>query len=292
MENRFTQFHPLVSFLFYTGAISIFILMLHPIFLSIGFVFVLTINFVHDRFNGLRHWSFFIVTSFLLMVILNPLFNERGRHVLFEVADHRFTFEAVMYGGMNALSLIGVLAIFSSYNVIMTPNKLLYLFSKLLPQFAVLLMLTLRFIPVMRRRMEEISIIQKSKGILVTDGKWREKVKTGMLFVQALLTFSLEEAIQTADSMKARGFGQERRSTYEYFRFKNADVFAIAYLLMIFSVILYGRIGGYGFLKVYPLMESWKLTIMDSTTLVFFLLFLSFPLLVEAGGSFRWHLSK
>lgn len=292
MENRFSQFHPLVSFLFYLGAISLFILMLHPIFLGIGFVVILLINFAHDRFEGLKHWSFFIVTSFLLMVVLNPLFNERGLHVLFTIANHRFTLESVMYGGMNALSLIGVLAIFISYNVIMKPNKLLFLFSKFLPQFAVLLMLTLRFIPLMRRRMEEISVIQKSKGISVTNGKWKEKVKTGMLFVQALLTFSLEEAIQTADSMKARGFGEERRSSYEYFRFKTADVFAMVYLIIIFMVILYGRNSGYGFLTVYPVMESSKLTLLDSTTLVFFLLFLSFPLLVEAGGWFRWHISN
>jgi energy-coupling factor transport system permease protein len=233
-----------------------------------------------------------MITTGLLIVILNPLFNERGIHVLFEIGQHRFTLEAVIYGGMSALSIIGVLALFVSYNEIMTPNKLLFLFSKFMPQFAMLLMLTLRFIPLMKRRLAEISVIQMSKGISVTHGKWMGRVKAAMQYIQILLTYSLEEAIQTADSMKARGYGQGNRSSYEYFRFKKMDGLALFYLIVLFLLILNGRFSGYGFLNVYPIMESWQLTKMDIATLIFYLLFLSFPLLTEIGGMFRWRLSK
>lgn len=292
MGNRFERFHPLVSFLFYAGSISLIILMLHPIFLCIAFIIILAINYSHDRLMGVRHWLLFIIATLILMVLLNPLFNERGRHVLFEIAKHRFTAEAFLYGGMNALSLIGVIVLFVSFNVVMKPNKLLFLFSKFLPQLGVLLMLTLRFIPLMRRRLEEISAIQTSKGISVSHGKWKTRVKTGMLYVQVLLTYSLEEAIQMADSMKARGYGQGTRSSYEYFKLRRIDVLAILYLIVLLGLVIYGRIFGYGYLIVYPLMESWQLSGMDLVMLVFYMLFLSFPLLVEVGEMFQWRLSN
>ncbi|MBT2658208.1 energy-coupling factor transporter transmembrane protein EcfT [Bacillus sp. ISL-18] len=292
MRLRFDRFHPLVPFLFYAGAVSLVILMLHPLFLVISIAVVFLINILHDRLNGLRRWSFFILTTFVLMVMMNPLFNERGRHLIVEINQHRVTVEAVVYGGMNALSIIGILAIFVSYNVIMTPNKLLYLFAKILPQFAVLLMLTLRFIPLMRRRLEEIAVVQRSKGLSVTHGSWRERAKLGMLYVQTLLTFSLEEAIQTADSMKARGYGRGPRSSYEYFKMNQADGIAIIYLLGLLSFILVERVSGYGFLTIYPLMETWHLSLMDTAVLISYTLFLSFPLLVETGGMFRWRLSN
>ncbi|PLS07223.1 energy-coupling factor transporter transmembrane component T [Neobacillus cucumis] len=292
MKTWFDRFHPLVTFLFYAGAVSLLILMLHPLFLVISMGVVVFINILHDHLGGLRRWSFFMIITFLLMLIMNPLFNERGRHLLFEINQHRITAEAVIYGGMNALSIIGIIALFVSYNVIMTPNKLLFLFAKILPQFAVLLMLTLRFIPLMRRRLEEISVVQRSKGLSVSHGNLRSRAKTGMLYVQTLLTFSLEEAIQTADSMKARGYGEGTRSSYEYFKINQADVLAIIYLLSLFGFIFFGWVSGYGVLTVYPIMEFWHLSLMDTLVLICYTMFLSFPILVEAGGPFRWRLSN
>ncbi|MDP4086972.1 MAG: energy-coupling factor transporter transmembrane component T [Bacillota bacterium] len=292
MPNQFERFHPLVTFSFYAGALSLLILMLHPVFLGTAIVVILAINYRQDHLSGVRRWLIFMMTTGLLIVIFNPLFNERGRHVLFEMGQRRFTLEAVTYGGMNALSIIGVLALFISYNEIMTPNKLLFLFSKFMPQFAILLMLTLRFIPLMKRRLAEISVIQMSKGISVTHGKWKGRVKAAMQYIQILLTYSLEEAIQTADSMKARGYGSGIRTSYEYFRFKKMDGLALFYLVMLFLLILNGRFSGYGFLNVYPIMESCQLTKMDTFTLTLFLFFLSFPLLTEIGGVFRCRLSK
>lgn len=292
MGNRFNRYHPLITFFYYAGAIVLLFLMLHPIFLAVGFLCILVINFMHDRLQGIRRWFLLIIISVFFMMFLNPLFNERGRHILFEINHHRFTLEAVTYGGMNGLSLIGVIILFISYNIVMTPNKLLFLFSRFLPQFSVLLMLTLRFIPLMRRRIEEISYIQRSKGISVKAGKWKTKWKTAMLYVQVLLTFSLEEAIQTADSMKARGYGQGARTSYEYFRFKRSDTSAILYLAILFALVVTGRIYGYGYLTVYPLMEIWDLSLNDFRILICYFLFISFPILVEAGEKIRWRLSN
>jgi len=172
MDLRFSRFHPLVSFLYYIGAVALVITMLHPMFLLAGLAVILLVNYLHDQMQGLKRWKWLMVTTFVLLLLFNPLFNQRGRHLLFVLGDHRVTLESVLYGGMNALSIIAILALFVSYNIIMSPNKLLFLFSKFLPQFAVLLMLTLRFIPLMRRRVEEISLIQTSKGISITEGTW------------------------------------------------------------------------------------------------------------------------
>lgn len=292
MKSRFERFHPLVSFLYYAGSIALLILMLHPIFLGIAVIIICLINVIHDRLSGIRRWLLFIVTTFFLMLIMNPMFNERGQHLLFAINEHRITVEAVVYGGMNAMSIITILALFVSFNVIMTPNKLLFLFSKILPQFAVLLMLTLRFIPLMRRRLEEITVVQRSKGITVSQGNWRTRVKTGMQYVQTLLTYSLEEAIQTADSMKARGYGQGARSSYEYFKIRKSDVITILFLIALFCFILVGRLSGFGYLTIYPIMEAWQLPWAEANVLFCYIIFLSFPLIVEAGGWFQWHLSN
>jgi energy-coupling factor transport system permease protein len=292
MIDRFERFHPFVTFAYYTGTLSLFIIMLHPLFLMIGLLIILAVNYVKDRLRGVARWLLFMITTGLFIMIMNPLFNQRGLHVLFRVSHHRITLEAVVYGATNALLVITVMALFVSYNEVMTPNKLLYLFSKFLPQFAVLLMLTLRFIPLMRRRLAEISAIQMSKGLSIAHGPWKEKIQTSMLYVQVLLVHSLEEALQTADSMNARGYGQGGRTTYEYFHFEKRDLFALLYLVIFFFAVMYGRINGYGYLTIYPVMESLKLSTIDTILLVFYCFFISFPLLVETGGYLKWRLSN
>lgn len=292
MKKPFKQLHPLVLFLYYAGSLTILIMMLHPLFLGFALCVILAINFFEDRFKELSRWLIFMLTTGLFIVLLNPLFNERGRHVLFIALGHRITLEAVVYGGMNALLIICVMALFVSYNEVMTPNKLLYLFSGFLPQFAILLMLTLRFIPLMRRRLAEISAIQTSKGLSVVYGRWKDKVKNGMIYIQVLLVHSLEEAIQTADSMKARGYGQGKRSTYEFFLFQKKDFYSALFLAVLFLLLICGRSFGYGLLTIYPIMENWQLSFKEYIIFYFYLIYLSFPLLIELGGHIKWRLSN
>lgn len=290
MKRRFHAFHPVVTFCYYVGAIALVMVHLHPIFLVIALSILIALHFYYDRFNNVKPWLFFMLTTGILITLINPLFNERGRHVLMEIMEHRVTLEASLYGVMSALSIICVLMLFISYNEVMTPNKLLFLFSKFLPQFAILLMLTLRFIPLMRRRLEEIAAVQVSKGISVNQGSWKERLQNALLYVQVLLTYSLEEAIQTADSMKARGYGKSKRSTYEYFRLNKQDILTILYLVILFSISVYGRFNGFGTLAIYPLMESIGLAPLENFILFVYILFLSFPLFVEIGEAVRWRL--
>ncbi|MDG5789829.1 energy-coupling factor transporter transmembrane component T [Evansella sp. AB-P1] len=290
MIQRFDQLHPFVSFFYYFGAIVLLMLLQHPISLSFAFLIIVSIHIAYDKCKSLRQWVPFIFITGLFILLLNPIFNERGRHVVVEILGHRVTLEALVYGGMTGLTIMGIIALFVSYNEVMTPNKLLFLFSKIMPQFAVLLMLTLRFIPLMKRRLDDISTIQQSKGITVVEGPWKNKVKNGLMYVQVLLTYSLEEAIQTADSMKSREYGKHKRSSYEYFRFRSMDVFAIILLCSFLVISIVGRMNGHVYLNVYPVMDSMYMTSLDMTFLLLFCLYLAFPILVQVGGYIRWHL--
>ena len=71
------------------------------------------------------------------------------------------------------------------------------------------------------RRLQKITLVQKTKGVQVDAGSIVERVKNGMQLLQVLLICSLEDALQTADSMQARGF-VTKRTTYIRYRMENA----------------------------------------------------------------------
>lgn len=290
MIAQFSDFHPFVTFFYYMSAVVLIMVFQHPLLLAIIFFIIVVIHFFEDRCRSIKKWLVLILISGGMIFIINPLFNDRGRHVLFEVLGQRFTLEATLYGATMAIAIMAIISLFVSYNEVMAPNKLLFLFSKILPRFAVVLMLTLRFIPLMKRRLDEISAVQQSKGLTLTDGIWRKKGQNGLLYVQVLLTYSLEEAIQTADSMNAREYGKHKRSSYEHFRFKLTDGLALTFLVLLLAAGLVGRSQGYGNLVIFPVMGQVTLDFMDWLYGAFVFLFLFFPLLVKGGSYLKWRL--
>ena len=101
-------------------------------------------------------------------------------------------------------------------------------------------MLALRFIPLFRKRLADIRDVQETKGISIKQGTVRTRARNGMYLLQILLTYSLEKAMQTADSMTARGYGLRKRSKYRLFPWKKRDTFGLIYLIVFFMIILTG----------------------------------------------------
>ena len=70
--------------------------------------------------------------------------------------------------------------------------------------------------------------------------------------LSALLGMSMENAVQTADSMKARGFGARHRTTFHLFRFDARDARTLALILTLSGICVVARCYGHGYMEYYP----------------------------------------
>ncbi len=100
----------------------------------------------------------------LIIFISNPLLTSRGRTILFYFRDLPVTLEAIAYGALFAMSLLAVLIGFIGYNSIVTPNRFLYLFARFAPRTVFVITVAMRFVPLLKRRIQEIIRVQKSQG--------------------------------------------------------------------------------------------------------------------------------
>jgi energy-coupling factor transport system permease protein len=228
----------------------------------------------------------------VVFLVINPLVNHRGTHILFYFQGNPIMLESVMEGIIYSLSIFSLLLLFGTYNQVVTAEKFLFLFSKWLPQWALLVMLCLRFVPLLKRRLNEIELVQRGKGLSIHNGTIRERSRSGLLFVQILLTWSLEEAIQTADSMAARGYGIQKRSKYSPYKIHKKDGAALVYLLCLGGLSLFGCWLGDGVLSIYPILEPVLLEGREWFYLVVFVLYIGFPLLLEGKEAYLWHCSQ
>jgi len=160
-----------------------------------------------------RGWSAFVKLGLILCafsVPANALFVHYGDIVLFSlprgwpVVGGPITLEAALFGLGNGLSLLALLLIFAVFNVAVPPAALLRLVPNFLHQAGITVAIAITFVPQMIMSAQEIREAQQVRG-----HRFRG-LRDLLPLLVPLLAGSLERAIQLAESMEARGFGNGR----------------------------------------------------------------------------------
>ena len=215
--DAFSQYHPLTNFLFFVGAIGFCVVFQHPAYLAVGIggaaVYYLLL---HGRVG--LHRLIGMLPVFLVVSGLNPLFNHYGSRVLFTVFGKPYTLEALYYGMALGAMFVGMLLWFGCYSAVLTSDKFVCLFGSLIPSLSLLLVMILRMIPNLTRRAGEIAAARKCIGKGLGEGATnREKISSGLKQLSALTDWALEGSILTADSMRSRGYGCAKRTSFQIY---------------------------------------------------------------------------
>ncbi|OKP94517.1 energy-coupling factor transporter transmembrane component T [Paenibacillus sp. P32E] len=292
MSSGFRSMHPSVALVYYAGLLLFAALLFHPLFLATeiaGLTFLLVLQ---GQGRGLLRGLPFYLLMAVSVAVLNPLFSHRGAHILFYFMDQPITLEAVLYGLMMMLVLLAVFILFISYNYTVTTDKFMYLFAAAAPRTTLLTLMTMRFVPLFQRRLRQITLIQRIRGVDTGKGSLRSRMRDGMTLLKVLLTWSLEEALQTADSMKARGYGIRKRSVYGIYKLDLQD----KAMLLLFTVSgwipLFFWMKGYGVLDIYPRMKPMHLGWADAAMYASFCVFVLTPLALEGKEKWLWRSSR
>ena len=94
--------------------------------------------------------------------------------------------------------------------------------------------------------------------------------------------------VEQVDSMKARGYGLRRRTTFHLFRFESGDRKFMLLLLLLGGSCIAGRCLGYGTMEFYPRMDS---IVNGAGDILFYLVFMAFmwlPGLMEWKEELLW----
>lgn len=292
MTGGFRALHPFPCLLYYVCIAVLSMLLLHPVFLFCSAALLGLTYFVYEPRRSAVNMMLLFLAMGVLWTMLNPLFTQRGEHVMFLLWGRRITWEAFAFGLTLMLSSLTIMFSFFSYRHVVTNDKFLYLFASFWPKGTMVTVMAMRFVPLFHARLRAVTAAQRTKGISLQQGSLRQRAAGGMSLLQVLLTWSLEEALQTADSMKARGYGVGRRSAYSPFRMRPGDWASVTFILAAAIYCVAGRLNGYGLLSIYPAMESWRLSGPDLAQLAVFLCLVAYPLWLEGKERLAWRFWK
>ncbi|MCB8817451.1 energy-coupling factor transporter transmembrane component T [Desulfosporosinus shakirovi] len=292
MNKAFASYHPAVSFSFFILILILSMLLMHPVLVGISLISACLFSWFLNGLKGLYLNFKFGLPMFLLVALANPLFNHRGKTVLFFFRDNPITLEATIYGLCSAASLVGIIVWFSCYNKVITSDKFLYIFAKVIPTIALLITMSIRMVYKLRVQLKMITAAQHAIGLAVGEGQVRQRIRRGMRMISILLSWSLEDGIETSDSMKARGYGLKNRSAFSLFKFSWRDGIVLGIIAGLGALCWAGYIAGYGVMRFYPALAPLKLSPPALGMYLCFFILALIPSLIELRENVKWHFYK
>ena len=128
-------------------------------------------------------------------------------------------------------------------------------------------------------------------GLFATDSV-PDKVRGGVRVFDSLVSWSMENSIDTADAMKARGYGLPGRTNFSLFRFRQRDVILLCIMGGFSAVILACfASGGFSF-YYYPYVAEIKTGAANIAQYLTVLAFMLIPGVIEAKEKVTWNFLK
>ena len=288
-DSEFSSFHPWVNLIYFLLAIGITMFSQSPWFLAatmiVAWMYSITLKGVKQIKMNL------LVTAWSVMVfsIVNALFSHNGATVLFYISGNRITLEAMIYGASVSLMFAAIVIWFSCFNVIMTAEKLIYIFGKAAPVLGLTLSMIFRYIPLLKARFQEIRLgqaclgrnMEKEKGLIAKTRQFGKEISI-------LISWSLESSIEGADSMEARGYGLRGRTSFHLYRFIPRDTVCLSVMLLFAAGTLFGIYKGKASAMFYPVYKASEFDAAALFSMICFMAMLAVPLVIDLYGEIRW----
>ncbi|GAB6181812.1 energy-coupling factor transporter transmembrane component T [Desulfotomaculum defluvii] len=282
--------HPAASLL-YLGTLFLLALCFSNPLYQVGLLLVLLLAIC--SVDGLEIWEKYLKLSLFLaipIVLINTLMGQNGKTIIWlgpsvpVVGQLTVSMEALYYSASMSIRLIEIVSVFCLFNLMVHPDKAMSLFSRFTGKSALVINMSTRLFPIMVREFERIKNVQRMRGVNFNKGNFIERINKYTSVVNILLLSSLENSMEMAESMQARGFGSGPRSCYVRNLLRPRDFICLISCVFALGISLWGLAHDCGTYTFYPLIGYLISGTASVIVLIVLVLCLSMPVMLSWGG--------
>lgn len=289
MKDAFSAYHPSVNFLYFGLVLLFSMCFMHPLCLMISLTAAFSWSVYLNGKRAVRFNLLFLLPAMLVMALVNPVFCHEGVTILAYLPNgNPLTLEAIVYGFASAALLASVMCWFSCYNAVMTSDKFVCLFGRIIPSLSLLLSMCLRFVPKFKAQIKEVSNAQRCVGRDASNGKLLLRARHAIHILSIMVTWSLENAIETADSMKSRAYGLPGRTAFSIYRFDSRDKGALCLISGLGVFIIAMTLAGGFYCRYFPSCKVAAWNAFSISGFLAYLLLCTIPLIIDLREDYRW----
>lgn len=286
MTDEFSRFHPMVNMFFYIVVLGITMFQMQAGLVVISCICGIGYHIYLKRETGVR-FCLMAFCVFIFSAMINPLFSHKGATLLFYLfTGNPVTLESIVYGIFASLIIVAMLFWLSTWNVVMSEDKILAVLGRFMPRVALLLTMIFRFVAKFTRQMTAVDMTQTA--LQGRRKKYSDKLKRGVHNFSITTTWALENSVETADSMTARGYGVTKRTSYNNYKVEKRDFLAILWTGILGAFVGTQLFSEEIYTFYYPYIRI-KGTILVYIT---YIMLCVTPLAINIWEDIRWHRLK
>lgn len=291
--NEFKTYHPIVNFVYFIFVIGFSCVFMHPVCLVISFFSSFIYSVVLKGKKVVKTNLIYMIPTLLFAALINPAFNHEGITIVgYLPSGNPLTFESIAYGIAAAIMIVSVICWFSCYTEIMTSDKFIYLFGRIIPSMSLIISMTLRFVPKFSAQLKVVTNAQRCMGRDVSNGSIIQRAKHGLLILSMMTTWALENAIETADSMKSRGYGHSGRTAFSIFTFDKRDKKALLCIVILGIYTLAGKLVGEMYFRYFPSLQASTFSVFGISVFISYFALCMCPIVIEIREVRKWKAIK
>jgi energy-coupling factor transport system permease protein len=196
------------------------------------------------------------------IVLINVFASRDGLTVFARLGDlgpfgqGDLTVEALVYGVVIALKVTVLILITALCSLCIDPDSLLRICRRLSFRSALTASLAVRMMPVLAADAQRIAEAQRTRPNSHADQRWAGGARARVALIGAMLTGSLDRAMDVAATLELRGFAAAPRAPRLSRPWSRHDFAFSASAVAILALALLASVGGIASFTAYPLVHA------------------------------------
>ncbi len=285
---KFDSYHPMINLIYFAAAIGCTICFRQPVFLGISFV----CGFLYSvKLGGVK--MLLLNVSFTLLGICYAgwyaYYNHFGVTKLrVNFIGNQITLESIACGLVIGLITATVLMWMCCVFMLITADKIVYLFGRVSPKLSLFLSILLRTVPRVKSRAVRIEVSREGIGRGVRQGGLWARFLHLISLISILITWTLEDFVESAVSMRSRGYALKGRTAFSIYRFDNRDRGLVITFFWCLTLIMMAILFDQTSMYFDPVMVMNPITNWSYVFYIAYGVFLLLPMVLQIIGEYRF----
>lgn len=285
---RFDSYHPTINLIYFIAVIFFTIVFNHPVFVLIAYLSAFAYSV---KLNGKKQLIFDLVLIPFIFAYTAwySYYNHFGvTNLSSNFIDNMITLESILYGLQLSISVATLIMIFSSLFTIFSTDKIIYLFGRISPKFSLFLSILLRTVPRVKLQSKRINTSQKGIGRGLHQRKFPLFIIDFFRLVSITITWTLENFVESAASMKSRGYSLKGRTAFSIYRFDNRDRSFVVTIFLCLTLIAMGYALNQTNIYYDPEIIMNKITPLSIVFYIAYAVLFLLPMILQIIGEYRF----
>lgn len=283
-KTVFNIHHPVVAALYFASLLIFTMAVIQPVYIALSLLGALSLNLFFNGWRRMIRGLLWQIPLIVVITLINPLFSSIGTTEVLRLGARAFYLESFIYGACFGALLVAVLLWFLNASIVLSSDKVTSLLGSRMPTLSLMISMMLRLVPQLLRQAKEINTIQEINTPCRESGR-QARLAARVRQSSVLMSWSMENSLDTADAMRARGWGStKKRTTYQHHHFKMRDGVLLAVLIIFLILNTLLAIVAVSQFEFYPTIS----TLVLWWGYIPYAAFAFLPLIIQGFEGLRW----